>query len=128
MKIRTGFVSNSSSSSYILIIKKDEYDKFYNSLSKLEKHILDNLKLGDSKLGDIDIKVHKEWDNEGASWIEYDLDKINTSEYNKENVPDEYKEYFDNENYDYDITYELTEHVLDKLKKLKGVADFSVDI
>jgi hypothetical protein len=40
MKIRTGFVSNSSSSSFVLFVLKDDYDKVVKSLSKLEKDIL----------------------------------------------------------------------------------------
>jgi len=123
MKIRIGFVSNSSSSSYILIIKKDEYDELYNSLSKLEKHILDNLQLKDKKFGDIDIKVHTEWFDCGSCWIDY-IDEICFDEYNKENIPDEYKQYFNNNKVDIDIL----DHVISKLKKIKGSTEFDVDM
>lgn len=41
MKIRTGFVSNSSSSSFVLIVTKDEYDKVYSREEPIGKAILE---------------------------------------------------------------------------------------
>lgn len=44
MKIRTGFVSNSSSSSFCLIVKKSDYDSVFEGMSSLEKEIIDYVK------------------------------------------------------------------------------------
>ena len=43
MKIRTGFVSNSSSSSFVMNIDNDLYDKMYEGFSDTEKNIVDFL-------------------------------------------------------------------------------------
>jgi len=43
MKIRNGFVSNSSSSSFILIIPENKYEDWYNSLSTISKEVIDNI-------------------------------------------------------------------------------------
>ena len=40
MKIRTGFVSNSSSSSFVVFLLEEDYNKIYKGLSKLEMDIL----------------------------------------------------------------------------------------
>ena len=41
MKIRSGFVSNSSSSSFLAIIKRDDYDKIIKSLSPIGQSLLE---------------------------------------------------------------------------------------
>jgi hypothetical protein len=43
MKIRTGFVSNSSSSSFVIFLKEKDYEEVYNELSPLEKELVDYL-------------------------------------------------------------------------------------
>lgn len=41
MKTRSGFVSNSSSSSYVIIFEKNEYDKLMLELTDLQRDIMD---------------------------------------------------------------------------------------
>ncbi len=43
MKIRNGFVSNSSSSSFVLVIKTELFEKIYRELDKKEKFLADKL-------------------------------------------------------------------------------------
>ena len=39
MKTRTGFVSNSSSSSYVIVVEKEAFEKLYAQLSDIQKDI-----------------------------------------------------------------------------------------
>jgi len=41
MKIRNGFVSNSSSSSFVLVVRKNEYDKVKNACDPLYQIVMD---------------------------------------------------------------------------------------
>lgn len=43
MRIRSGFVSNSSSSSFILVVKKEDWDREYNALHQFGKDHVDFL-------------------------------------------------------------------------------------
>ena len=50
MKIRQGFVSNSSSSSFVAVIDKTSLTVLRKSLNKFEKKLLDSMKKGKRKL------------------------------------------------------------------------------
>lgn len=43
MKIRNGFVSNSSSSSFVVLLKKNDYDKYINSAHPYYKYVMDQM-------------------------------------------------------------------------------------
>lgn len=51
MKIRTGFVSNSSSSAFILIVKKEEFDRVYPMLDTVQKCFCDENFVADNVFG-----------------------------------------------------------------------------
>lgn len=47
MKIRNGFVSNSSSSSFVLLIPKTDYEKVTKDMTPFEKEVLNQLKINE---------------------------------------------------------------------------------
>jgi len=51
MKIRTGFVSNSSSSSFVLIVTKDEYDRVCSQEDPIVRAILEAVMKSTNVLG-----------------------------------------------------------------------------
>lgn len=51
MKIRNGFVSNSSSSSFLVLIVKDEYDSIINTVNPLTQAVVEQLSNSASFLG-----------------------------------------------------------------------------
>ena len=55
MKIRMGFVSNSSSSSFVIFVKKSDFDKIQAMLSGLEKDILAFIEPKNVKAFDMDL-------------------------------------------------------------------------
>ena len=55
MKVRQGFVSNSSSSSFVVFLKKEDYKEVYNRLSNLEKELVNYLKPTNKKAFGLDI-------------------------------------------------------------------------
>jgi len=51
MKIRTGFVSNSSSASYLIIVKKEDFQKIYNGLKDFEQSMINEVSKPFKKFG-----------------------------------------------------------------------------
>jgi len=74
MKIRTGFVSNSSSSSFIILMKKEDYKEFYKSLEPKLKKIIKSNDLGccvnDLKHFNIDLKEINMSGMDGDDWMQ----------------------------------------------------------
>lgn len=73
MKIRAGFVSNSSSSSFMAVVKATEFTKLKKKLDPLCVAILDKMSSGKKKLGNIQYVVIHEY---GSSDDEPDLSTI----------------------------------------------------
>jgi hypothetical protein len=70
MKIRNGFVSNSSSSSFVIIIPKEVADKVKETLTPYEKVVVDHIGSTEKKFGSTDIVVHQ-WQSGNYSSFEY---------------------------------------------------------
>ena len=75
MKVRNGFVSNSSSSSFILIVKEEDYQKALESFP-VSGHLVDQLFEQDKALG-LNVRIFSNWfDMGGNSRLEYvDIDE-----------------------------------------------------
>jgi threonine dehydratase len=75
MKIRTGFVSNSSSSSFIIGIESNKIDEFKNSLSEIEKTVLEKclseLYEGTRVIGNTEYKIIGTVNDTGSSTFDY---------------------------------------------------------
>jgi hypothetical protein len=59
MKTRNGFVSNSSSSSFVIVTSKDEHEKALKKLSEEQKSLIENSFSEDKKLGLVMFAYHK---------------------------------------------------------------------
>lgn len=74
MKIRIGFVSNSSSSSFVLIVKKELHDKVFKTLDKYEKYVIEEVSHEATVLGLPAIEIGDMTDMSGYSYTFEDLD------------------------------------------------------
>lgn len=84
MKIRNGFVSNSSSSSFVLIVRKDHFDAM---ISMMHPYIRTLAKAAGTvtKVLGVDVVEFNGYDEHGESWLleEFDVE-YNGEPYSKE--------------------------------------------
>jgi len=68
MKTRAGFVSNSSSSSYVLVLRDEDYQNLVKGTSDLARSILDHIGAEEGQLGSEKIRV--------ISWMDGNCDSL----------------------------------------------------
>ena len=69
MKIRNGFVSNSSSSSFLLLTTVENYERAKATLTKFQQAVAEQMK-SEVKVFGRDMVSFETWHNQGASWTE----------------------------------------------------------
>jgi hypothetical protein len=91
MKIRKGFVSNSSTCNYTVIIDKSEHDKIIDSLHPFVRHLLHMMHAKEKKLHNQDVVVVQWVEGNEDMWEDVYADSDLQQEYCKDqNVPDAY--------------------------------------
>jgi hypothetical protein len=69
MKIRDGFVSNSSSSSFLLLTTVENYERAKANLTKFQLAVAEKMKT-EVKVFGRDMVSFETWTNQGCSWTE----------------------------------------------------------
>jgi hypothetical protein len=85
MKVRNGFVSNSSSSSFVICVEKNIHDQAISKIHPYYKACLEAIGFEQIKAFGKDLVCFKEWNTAGGSmWeyvnVEYDGDMPETNE------------------------------------------------
>jgi len=97
MKVRTGFVSNSSSSSYVLVLRESDYNNLTANADPLTLAVLKYLGVAEGKLGDMKIRA--------ISWMEGNYSSFEYFDGASEEMIDAWVEQQKKENPDYDPEY-----------------------
>ena len=71
MKIRDGFVSNSSSSSFVVIITKDAFDKAFNEAHPYIQAVIRAMERNKGKFIGVDVVLMGTSDTHGGSSFDY---------------------------------------------------------
>lgn len=108
MKVRQGFVSNSSSSSFVIASPVNIWDKVYNQLTPFEKAVADALVSKERGFGQ-DIMVISEFSDNGGGGTLEDLEV----DYDTTDDGDDDDDYNDN-------VYEAYSKITDLLEKEGG--------
>lgn len=115
MKIRSGFVSNSSSSSFIIIIKKEDYKSLLNKISAFEKEMIQFL----------NPTTHKKFGLElvSLSMVTGNDDSFESYEPNEDLMTQEELDFVEEDG----VAYFFSEHVLPKIYEYEHIEE-SLDI
>jgi hypothetical protein len=71
VKIRTSFVGNSSSSSFINAVPKEIHEKIFNGLTEFQQSIINQLIEGETKFLGKDLIILATWSSPGGNLFEF---------------------------------------------------------
>jgi len=89
MKIRKGFVSNSSSSSFVLYATKENYDKMMQELNAFERDVAEHMKTSEEKFMGIDVVSFSDFSDMGGNCS---LDNFESDNYQESEDDDSFWE------------------------------------
>lgn len=116
MKFRSGFVSNSSSSSYALILKQEDFDTLMSKASALAQAIANEIKRTRNLAGTpITVLSWTDGNNDSFEYTEFDSELLYEYRKSKSAVPDDDD---DDDVYDIDVLHECWDEFVRDAKKL----------
>jgi len=95
MKLRTSFVTNSSSSSFVLIVTKDIHETVMTMLSDYEKFVISKLLSSNDNFAGIDCVVFSQYDSQGCGTFEYLEEDEDWSDFKEEKEKESLYDVFD---------------------------------
>jgi len=122
MKIRTGFVSNSSSSSFTIVMTKDQEQVWFDSMNVYEKQLIENsyIQREQHKLDTIEVAVYAGSQGDYSFYEEFNPERIDDdSELSDDELADKY-------GFDEFRAWAIWEKV--QLKLPKNIVDIDVDM
>jgi hypothetical protein len=94
MKVRTGFVSNSSSSSFVIMTTKKNHDEVLSKLTEFHKKVVEAIGIKEFKFCDIDCVAVGIYSSHGCSTfddIDIDIDDVDDAGIGKGEAWEEYR-------------------------------------
>lgn len=123
MKTRAGFVSNSSTSSYVLILKKADFKAVVKAANPLARAIVKQIQVDDDKFGEEAVKVLSWLSGNYSSFEDMDISEKVLKTYirtctDDKDVVDE--DGYDLDDYKWDYIYECWDEFTEEASK-KGI-------
>ena len=85
MKTRQGFVSNSSSSSFVLLTTEENHQKILKSFTEEQQVALNEI-MKTVKLGNIELRIFQQLDVQGYNNPEFDIETRDLLDHYKEKI------------------------------------------